>query len=63
MEAGGSGAAAEGHGRSDFGSGKGAAATGIRQVWREEGRVGGKEHEQRRVGLRQGTSVYWDGYM
>ena len=34
---------AEGHGRSDFGSGKGAAATGILQEWREKGMFGGGE--------------------
>ena len=56
-----SGESAEGNGRSDFGSGKGVATTGIRQVWRERGRVGGEDHRQRRVGVRQGTSVFWDG--
>ena len=61
MEAGGSGEAVEGHGRRDFGSDKGAAVTGIRKVWRERGRVGGEDHRQRRVGVRQGTSVFWDG--
>ena len=61
MEVGGSGEAAEGHGRSNFVSGKGAAATGIFQAWQERGRIGAKEHGQRRVGARQGTSVCWDG--
>ena len=42
--AGGSREAAEGHGRSNFGSGKGAAEKGIRQAWWERGRVGGGEH-------------------
>ena len=42
LEAGGSGEAAEGHGRIDFGSGKGVAATGIRQAWRKQGMVRGR---------------------
>ena len=41
VEAGGSIESAEGHSRSNFGRGKGAAATGIWQVWRERGRVRG----------------------
>ena len=42
--AGGSGKSAEGQGRSNFSSGKGAVATGIRQAWQEQGRVGGGDH-------------------
>ena len=61
MEAGDRREADEGHGRRNSGSIKGAAVTGIRQAWRERGRVGGGEHGQRRVGARQGTSVCWDG--
>ena len=53
---------AEGHGRRDFGGDKGAASTGIYQVWRERGRVGGGDHGQRRVGARPGTSVCWEEY-
>ena len=41
VEAGGSMESDEGHSRSNFGRGKGAAATGIWQVWRERGRVRG----------------------
>ena len=62
MEVGGRGGAAEVHGRSDLVSGKGSAATGIWHEWREKGRVGGGENRQRRVGVRQGTSVCWDRY-
>ena len=58
VEAGWSVEAAEGHGRNDFGSGKAAAATGIRQAWRERGRVEGGRHGQRRVWARQGTLVF-----
>ena len=43
VEVGGISESAESHGRSDFGSGKGAAVTGIRQVWQERERVGGRE--------------------
>ena len=53
--------AAEGYSRSNFGSGKGAVATGILQAWRERVRVGAGEYGQRRVGVRQGTLVCWDG--
>ena len=52
----------EGHGRRDFCDGKSVAATGIRQAWRDQGRVGGGEHRQRRLGVRQGTLVYWERY-
>ena len=52
MEAGDSGEEAKGQGRSDFGSENVAAATGIRLVRREQGKVGGGEHGQRRVGER-----------
>ena len=41
MEAGGRVEAYEGHGRSYFGRGKGVAAKGIWQAWRELGGVGG----------------------
>ena len=44
--------------RRDFGSSKGASVTGIRQVWREQGRVRGGEHRQRRVRVRQGPLVF-----
>ena len=60
-EAGYSRESAEYHGRSDFFSGKGAAATGIWKAWRDQGRVGGGEHRQQRIGARQGTSILWDG--
>ena len=52
-----SGESAEGNGRSDFGSGKGVATTGIRQAWRERGRVGGGKHRHRRIGARWGASL------
>ena len=39
VDTGGSREAYEGHGIINFRSGKGTAATGIRQVWREQGRV------------------------
>ena len=44
VEAGGSSEEAEGRVRSNFGSSKGVTVTGIRQVWREQGRVGGGRH-------------------
>ena len=47
VEAGGSGVSAEGHGGSNFFSGKGVAATGIRKACQERGKVGGWEHGQR----------------
>ena len=56
----GSGGIAEGHHRRDFGGGKGAAATGIRQVWQELGKVGGGKHGQIRLRVRPGTLVFWD---
>ena len=60
VEVGGSVESAEDNGRSNFVSGKGSAATGIRQAWREQGRVGGGEHGQRRIWVSQGTLVCWD---
>ena len=60
VEAGGSREAAEVQGRSNFGSGKSAAATVIWHVWQERVRVGRREHRQRRVGARKGTLVCWD---
>ena len=46
---------AEGPGRSDFVSGKGATVIVIWQAWREQGRVGGGEHGHQRIGARQIT--------
>ena len=60
-EIGGSREIAEDHGRGDFSSGKGVAATGICQAWQERGRVRGGEHGQQRVKARPGTLVFWDG--
>ena len=57
-----SGEAAEGQGRSDFGSGKGAEVTGIRQAWWERGRIRGGEHGQQTVWASQGTQVCWYRY-
>ena len=52
---------AEGHGIRDYGSGKGATATGIRQARWEQGRVGRGEYIQRRIGESKGTLVCLDG--
>ena len=57
-----SGESAEDQGISDFGSGKGAAAKRIRQAWQEQGRVRGGQHGQRKIGTRQGTPVWCEGY-
>ena len=62
LEAGGSGESAEGHSRINFGSGKGAPATGIQMARQEQGGVGGGERGKRRIGARHGTLVCWDGY-
>ena len=61
VEAEGSGISSECHSRSNFRSGKGVAVTDIRKVWREQERVGGGKHGQRRIGERWGTLVFWDG--
>ena len=53
VEAEGGRISAEGHSRSNFGSGKGAMAIGIRQAWWERGRVGGGKHGHHRIGVRQ----------
>ena len=50
VETEGSGGPDEGNGGSDFVRGKGAAAIGIRQAVREQGRAGGGEHRQQGVG-------------
>ena len=55
MESGGRGESSEGHGRSDLGSDKGAAATEIRQATQEQERVGGGEYGQRIIVVSQGT--------
>ena len=55
VEAGGSRESAEDHGRGDFGSGKGAEATGIWQAWREREKVGGEEHGKRRIKGEEGN--------
>ena len=47
MEVGDSRESAECHGRSDFGSGKGVTAIGIRKAWREQGRFRGGDHGSR----------------
>ena len=60
-EIGGSRETAEDHGRGDFGSGKGVAATGICQAWQERGRVRRGVNGHKRVGARPGILVYWDG--
>ena len=57
-----SGETDEGRGRRYFGGIKGAAATGIRQAWREQGGVRGGNHRHQRVGARTGTSVFGDEY-
>ena len=62
MDTGGIGERAECHSRVYLGSGKGVAATGIRQACQEQGRVGGGYHGQRRVDARPVTLVCWDRY-
>ena len=57
VEGGGSVEAAKGQGRNNFCGGKDKAGTGIYQAWRERGMVGGEEHGQQRICLRQGTLV------
>ena len=60
-DTGGRGETYEGHGRIYLGRIKGVAATGIQKALKEQGRVGGGDHVNQRVGARTGESVYWDG--